>query len=338
MQGLIFFVLGIISIFLIALVLLRVKKSAQDSFQKILEYQLLPKLETFLEGIKTKITETTGVVKDSLSKDISEIRIVTEHIKTAYEAKKQLDEEMRIAMRKIENVLVGARSRGESGENILHDALKKFPQGMIDYNFKVKGRFVEYALILPNQKRLPIDSKWPAYELINYLSEETDPLRRKELEEEIERVVIRKVKEVAEYVDPVSTVGIAIAALPDAVLGICRKAYVEAFRDKVLLMPYSMTVSYILALYNLYLQYPHSGDIENLESYLFQIERNIERIDKELENSVSRGVTMVSNAYNECKRLLGEIRGSIAFLKVSPLTSKSELISRGIEEKQNEKN
>jgi len=327
MEGLTFFVLGIVAIFSVLIIfLLRIKKSAQDSFQKIMECQLLPKLESLFEGVKTKITETTGVVKDNLSKDISEIRIVAEQIRTDYEAKKQLDGEMRIAMRKIEDVLVGGRSRGESGENILQDALKEFPSGMIDYNFKVKGRPVEYALILPNQKRLPIDSKWPAYELIRRLSEEVDPLRRKDLEEEIERIVVRKVKEASAYIDPASTVGIVIAALPDAVLGICRKAYVDAFRDKVLLMSYSMTISYILALYNLYLQYTRSIDIENLENYLAQIERSIEKIDRELENSVSRGATMVSNAYNECKRLLGEVRGTLTYLKVLPSTEKKELI------------
>lgn len=322
-MNILYLFIGGLLIFLFSLILIRLRSS-----QKMLEYQLSSKLETFMETIKTKILEATGNVKEGFSRDISELRLVAEKIKTELEVKKRLDEEMRHIVHKVENVLVGSRSRGESGENILQDAFRQFPPGMIDYNFKVRGKTVEYALILPNQKRLPIDSKWPAYELINRLSEETESSKRKELEEEVERIVIRKVKEVSEYIDPATTTGLAIAALPDAILNVCRKAYVEAFRNRILLMSYSMAISYILALYNLYLQHSRSIDIENLENYLSQIERCIEKIDEELENSISRGATMVSNAYSECKRLLGEIRGTITFLKVLPETPKSEILSK----------
>jgi len=213
---------------------------------------------------------------------------------------------------------LGSRSRGASGENILSEAFKLFPAGMIDYNFKVKGKPVEYALILSNQKRLPIDSKWVAEDLLAKLGEESDLSKKKLLEDEIEKAILKKVKEVTQYIDPVTTIPQAIAAVPDAAFSACRKAHMEAFKDRVILMPYSMTIPYVLALYNLNQQYSRSLDMDNLEGHLSLLEKYVDNIDKVLENSISRGNTMVSNAYNECKKYVGEIKGSLAYLKALP--------------------
>lgn len=280
--------------------------------------QTLTRLETGLKTVESKIIETSGSVKETLSKDLEEARRVMDAVKTAYEARKKLEEDIQNATRRIENVIVGSYSRGASGENILHEAFKLFPAGMIDYNFKVRGRPVEYALVLTNQKRLPIDSKWPGLEILEQLTQELDLQQRKKLEEEIEKILIRKIKEVTQYIDPLTTTNTAVAAVPDAVFKVCRRAHVEAFQDRVLLMPYSMTIPYILALYNLHLQYARSVDIENLEGYLYQIEHSLENIDKTLENSIAKGATMITNAYNECKRLLGEIRAATAYLRSIP--------------------
>ena len=43
---------------------------------------------------------------------------------------------------------------------------------MIDMNFHVNGKVVEYALVLANGKRLPIDSKWPSPDLLDRLNDE----------------------------------------------------------------------------------------------------------------------------------------------------------------------
>lgn len=280
--------------------------------------QAILKLESGMKGVETKIVEQSSNVKEAVTKDLNEARRVLDGIKTEYDARKRTDEEMQGATRRIEAVLVGSRSRGESGENILSEAFKQFPAGMIDYNFKVKGKPVEYALILSNQKRLPIDSKWPAEDLLKKLAQETDLAKKLEIEAEIEKLILKKVKEVTQYIDPVSTTPQAIAAVPDAVFSACKKAHIEAYKDRVLLMPYSMTIPYILALYNLYLQYSRSIEIENLEGYLSLIDKHVSEIDKTLENSISRGATMISNAYQDCKKSIGEIRGAIAYLKAVP--------------------
>jgi DNA recombination protein RmuC len=99
--------------------------------------------------------------------DLGAIKAQTEHILrtlqetyTKLETQRILDEELQRITRKIETAPLGNKSRGKIGENILYEALKQFPPDMIDINFKVNRKSVEYAIILSDGKRLPIDSKW----------------------------------------------------------------------------------------------------------------------------------------------------------------------------------
>lgn len=241
-----------------------------------------------------------------------EVRV--EGLRAEHEGRRRLEEEIRLSARRIEAVLAGTHSRGRAGENVLGDAFRQFPPGMIETNFKVNGKPVEYALVLPDRKRLAIDSKWPGADLLSRLDEENDPARREEILAEIERVVSRKAREVTHYIDPASTLPWAVAAVPDAAFAACRQAHVEAYRGDVILMPYSMAIPYLLTLYKLYLQQARSIDLENLGNYVQQLDRSLDGLERILENSVSRGATMVANAYGEGKRLLAEMRGALAEL------------------------
>src|SRR5207302_489665 len=78
------------------------------------------------------------------------------------EQRRRMEEDVQASARRIETVLLGSRTRGAAGENILQDALRQFPPEMIDMNFHVNGKVVEYALVLANGQRLPIDRKCPA--------------------------------------------------------------------------------------------------------------------------------------------------------------------------------
>jgi DNA recombination protein RmuC len=195
---------------------------------------------------------------------------------------------------------------------------------MIDMNFRVNGKVVEYALILANGKRLPIDSKWPSPELLDRLGEAMqDPTKEAAVVQEIERILRLKVRDVRQYIDPAATIGFALAAVPDPVFNACRRAHLEAYREGVILMPYSMTIPYVLALFRLHLQYARSIDLENLEGYLQQIDDNVTALDRLLENSIARGSTMIQNAFNDAKRNVGQMRGALAALRAVPEVSVS---------------
>ena len=186
-------------------------------------------------------------------------------------------------------------------------------------NFRVNGKVVEFALILANGKRLPIDSKWPSPELLDRLSDGLqEPAKETALVQEIERVLRVKVREVRQYIDPAATLAFAVAAVPDPVFNACRRAHLEAYREGVILMPYSMTIPYVLALFRLHLQYARSIDLENLEGYLQQIDENVTSLDRLLENSIARGSTMIQNAFSDAKRNVGEMRGALAAMRALP--------------------
>jgi DNA recombination protein RmuC len=281
--------------------------------------QTMGNLQLAVQGVGTKVLESSAGVRDALGRELSEARVVVERLKVDAEERRRMEEDVQASARRIETVLLGSRTRGAAGENILQDAFRQFPASMIDMNFRVNGKVVEYALVLGNGKRLPIDSKWPSPDLLDRLAEDLrDVAQEAAVVQEIERVLRAKVREVKQYIDPSCTLGFAVAAVPDPVFNACRRGHLEAYREGVILMPYSMTVPYVLALFRLHLQYARSIDLENLEGYLQQIDDNVAALDRVLENSISRGSTMIQNAFTDCKRNLGQMRGAIAALRSGP--------------------
>ncbi|MDP6495771.1 MAG: DNA recombination protein RmuC, partial [Dehalococcoidia bacterium] len=250
----------------------------------------LARLETGLKEVETRVVETGGGVRESLLRDFQETHRALEAMKAEQEAKKVMEEELRRATWRIEAVIAGSRSRGKAGENILSESFKHFPPELVETDFRVAGRPVEFALRLIDGKRVPIDSKWPKGEVLEELDRTGAQERRVELVAEVEKEVETKVREVARYIDTSVTVPWAVAAVPDAVFNLCRRAHLDAFKQNVVLMPYGLTIPYLLSLYNLHLQSCRSIQTEQLEEYLVQIDQSLEVLSKNLENRVSRAV------------------------------------------------
>jgi len=80
-------------------------------------------------------------------------------------------------------------------------------------------------------------------------------------------------------------------------------------------MPYSMSVPFILGMYNFYFQNLSQIDMLQLKDYLSKVENDLGKIDSILENSICRAGTMIKNAYEDFKNLLGGIRRNIMFIK-----------------------
>ena len=169
-----------------------------------------------VQGVESKVVESSANVREAIGKDLSEARLVVERLKLDAEDRRRIEDDVQASARRIETVLLGSRTRGAAGENILQDAFRQFPPEMIDMNFRVNGKVVEYALILANGKRLPIDSKWPSPELLDRLAEAmSDPAQEALLVQEIERTLRLKVRDVRQYIDPAATLAFAVAAVPD---------------------------------------------------------------------------------------------------------------------------
>jgi len=225
----------------------------------------------------------------------------------------------------VDEIIAGTSAKGISGEEILRETFKKLPQEMIENNFTVGGKTVEFALVLPNNKRLPIDSKWPAGNLLLALEKETLPEKRKEIINEIEKETIKRVKEVRQYIDPNLTWSQAIAAVPDSVYGVCQEAHLRARENDVILMPYSMVLPLLLYMYRLHSQYAMSLDMENLKNHLISISKNLNEMEAVLENQIARGSTMISNAYSTYKQIISRIKSSLTELQIKSPEEKKKL-------------
>lgn len=277
--------------------------------------QSVSALQDTLRGLETKLVETGAGIKGDLSRDLQEARRVIDEIRTVQESRKAREAELQQAVTRIEAVLAGYGRRGEAGEQIIAAALKQFPAGMIEQGFRIDGKEVEFALVLPNGCRLPVDSKWTAGGLLQQLAEVEAGPEAEALATEIERNVVRRAREAKQYVRPPETLPWAVVAVPDPAYAVCRSAHLEAYREGVILLPYSLTVPYLLSLYQLQLQYGGEVDLERLASALIQIERRVAEFDTTLENSVARATTMLQNAYGELKRLVADVRGLVVGLK-----------------------
>ncbi|MHB0976345.1 MAG: DNA recombination protein RmuC [Candidatus Aquicultorales bacterium] len=231
------------------------------------------------------------------------------------QARKKFDDENREVVKRLESVIAGSFSKGRAGENILGETFKLFPPEMLETEFRIGGRVVEFALKLSDGRVLAIDSKWPATPLLMALEEETDETRRAGIVSDIEKEVNKKVREVTGYIDPMRTVPWAVVALPDAVFSVCKRAFLDAYKLRVILISYSMALPYVLTFYSLHVQYARSIDVGNMQAHILDIERHLDEIEQVLENRIAKGSAMISNAYAEFAQGIGKIRGSLGYLK-----------------------
>lgn len=247
--------------------------------------------------------------EDSLRDGLGQAREVLQVLHQRAEEQRRGEQATWEVMRRIESVMVGGGARGRAGENVLERQLEALPPQMVERDFKVNGRVVEFALLLPDGRRLPVDSKWAAVREIQTLDEEEDPAAREALGRVIERAISRRAAEVASYLDPSLTTPFAVACVPDAAYDACRKAHAEAFTRHVVIVPYSRALTTLLGLYALASRYGNAG--EAAES-LAEMEGILGLMEATLENKLARATTMLQNATDEFRTHVGKGRGAVA--------------------------
>ena len=266
-------------------------------------YSNIGSVKKALDGLETD--------QRALTKSLFEAQRTLDNIKTDYEARRRVDDATRESIKRLENIIAGTKVKGMAGENVLREIFKLLPQDMILSGFKIKGKEVEFGMLLSNKKVVPIDSKWVATDLLDAMSNEEDGAKKEALSQTIEREVVKRVNEVAQYIDPSVTSSLAIAAIPDAAYNICKNAHASAYRRGVVLIPYSMLLPYLLIFFNLHLQFSSTIDMDNILHYLIDIRRTLELMDDTLENKIIKAKTMIENAASDYRLYLGSIKNSI---------------------------
>lgn len=271
-----------------------------------------------IQAAEVKLVEEAGATRLALQGEIQGARQSLSVLHAQAEERRRLTETLRDSTQRIEAIVAGGAGKGRAGENILREAFRCLPPEMIQFDFRVGGKPVEFALVLANGKRLPVDSKWPASDLLDRIAGTSDPAERDALVDEVERTVRKRTEEIAQYVDPASTVPLAVGALPDAVFALLKRVHAEAYRRQVLLVPYSLALPFLLAFFRLHLDLARSVDLETLEGSLDRIAQRVGDLEVILENKVTRGATMVQNAYAEIKKVMAEIQGAVAAVRTLP--------------------
>ena len=261
---------------------------------------------------------TRDIQSAELRDRLTQTQSSVESFRAAILARQQVEDDARASLRRLESVLAGSSTRGAAGENILEEGMRHLPPSMVQRDAWINGKVVEFALRLPGGKLLAIDSKWTSVAALEELGGDgVDPARRSQLAAQVQREVEKRSREVAQYIDPTCTAPWAVAAIPDAAYAVCRSAFAEAHRRNVVIVGYSMALPYVLALYQLHLQFARSVDMEDLQACLMDIDRQLDVLEQTLENKLQRAVVMLQNAYGESKQVSARVRASTHRIQAS---------------------
>lgn len=252
-------------------------------------------------------------------------RRALEKLSLREEERRQADVEGREVVRRLSTVLAGGASKGRAGENVLREHLAHLPPGMLVTDLRVGGKVVEFGLQLSDGRRLPIDSKWTALAELEALEVADDPVTRDACARDVERAVVARAKEVAQYIDPAVTSQVAVAAVPDAAYSVLKRAHADAWSKGVVIVPYSSALPIVLFLYSLVQRF---GDAADVQSSLAEVSTALELMGAVVENKLARAATMLTNGADELRSNLGKARGSIARAGTAstPMNEQSELV------------
>ncbi len=223
--------------------------------------------------------------------------------------RRSVEAEHREVVRRLATVLAGGSAKGRAGENVLREHLAELPPGMLVTDFRVNGKVVEFGLLLPDGRRLPIDSKWTAVAELEALEAADDAVQRDAFARAVEKAVVHRAREVAQYLDPAVTAPVAIAAVPDAAYAVLKRAHADAYGKGVIVVPYSTALPVVLFLHSLVARF---GDAAGVQTSLAAVAGLLDQMEQVVENKVVRAATMLTNGADEFRSHVGKARGSIA--------------------------
>jgi hypothetical protein len=249
------------------------------------------------------------LASEQLREGIDGARRALAEIQVREEDRRTVEAEHREVVRRLSTVLAGGAAKGRAGENVLREHLAELPPGMLATDFRVGGKVVEFGLLLPDGRRLPIDSKWTGLAELEALEAADEPLEVEAAARAVEKAVALRAREVAQYLDPAVTAPIAVAAVPDAAYAVLKRAHADAYAKGVVIVPYASALPIVLFLYSLVQRF---GDAADVQASLSEVAGLLDAMDAVVENKFARAGTMIANGADEFRSQLGKARGSIA--------------------------
>jgi len=277
---------------------------------------MLLQLSRSREDVQAAVMAEKLAQLDPVARAVSDIQMGLTELQAQARARQDLERQTAESVRRLETVIAGTQTKGAAGENILEAIFAKLPADWQVRDFRVGNRVVEFGLRLPDRRVLPIDSKWPATNLLEDFLACSDPIQQQRLKAQIEGAVLHKAKETQKYVDPALTANFAIAAVPDAVYDLCAGIQAEVFRLNVSLISYSMFVPYLLLVFQMALDSSRGVDAQKLGVQLERLQRSVVALQDELEGRFSRAIRMLDNSRSDMRMHLGRISSGLASIQM----------------------
>jgi len=240
--------------------------------------------------------------------DLGQAHKALAEVKALEQARVRQMDQASDSLKRLEAVVAGSASRGAAGENILARALGQLPPDLLEINVAFGNKIVEYALRLPGGRYLPIDSKWTSVAPLERLDAVEAPQERRRLVEQIARDVRSRIRDMSKYLDPERTLCLGLLAVPDAVYAAAPEAHGEGYREGVVVVPYSLALPYVLALYRLTIRFGGVVDTDQLAARLRSLDECLRKTDEEVEGRLSRSLVQLANSRDALRDQLGGAR------------------------------
>ncbi len=261
---------------------------------------------------------TSSALASSTQTLASLVEGVQKEIEKLYEraqAREEMERRTAESLRRLEGVMAGSASRGLAGEGLVESCFSVLPAEWLERNVMIRGSVVEFALKLPNNLLLPIDSKFPAIDLVEKLSLAEDIEEQKILRREVERKVEEKMREVTKYLDPNKTLTFAVAVVPDAVYDLCSSVRARGLQMGVVLISYSLLVPFLMLVLKFQLEALRSLDVQRLKSFLDTAEGVVRSLQEELDQRFSRSLKMLENSGDALRQGVGQLSSVMGGLR-----------------------
>ena len=174
------------------------EEKPQDN-QAILMIQ--DQLKEMRQTLDSKMGDSTKMFQQQFAQSAKIVRDVTERLTKLDETNKQVID-FADQLKNLQDILKNPKQRGILGEYYLETLLKNAFQPK-DYEMQYKfndGTIVD-AILKIGDKIIPIDSKF-SLENYNRIMEETDPIRRSDLEAIFKQDLKKRIDETAKYIRP----------------------------------------------------------------------------------------------------------------------------------------
>ncbi|HEC80387.1 MAG TPA: DNA recombination protein RmuC [Firmicutes bacterium] len=309
--------IGIIVVLVVVLalmVILLLRKGGETSLaDRIIQQQtdVHSKIEALMERNRAQ-SENLDQVRAQLYEEISHARRDLLKLSSQQQERARQEDEAFKAIQAIRNIMAGSYAKGKAGEMVVMEITKVLPKTMWVQNLKLEGRTVEFAIHLPDDRYLPLDSKMPLPGNISFLDDpELEIQPTKEIVQELARVIKDKAKEVGEYIMPPRTLDFALIAVPPLIFELTLPFHYECYdKHRVIVISYHILLPFLLQLYSIYQQYAYISrlDLDIIQSVINKLNRHLDDATKIVEGKLSKGITQVDNASKELSQIISHAR------------------------------